>query len=56
VSKKEHEEFTVGRVNFNTIKNDGEEQLYEENNPYFEPNNAGYYRINWVNYIYDGCI
>ncbi len=40
--KKEYKEFTIIRVNLNTIKNDGEEHPYNENDLYLEPNNAGY--------------
>ncbi len=42
VFEEEYEEFTVIRVNFNIVKNDSEEYLYDENNLYFESNNVGY--------------
>ncbi len=32
-------------VNLSIIKNNNKEHLYNEDNPYFEPNNAGYYGI-----------
>ena len=38
----EYEEFTVIGVNLNTIRNDGEEYLYNEDDLYFESNNVGY--------------
>jgi hypothetical protein len=45
VPKGEYEEFIVKRVNFNTARNNGEERLYKENDPYFKPNNVGHYDI-----------
>jgi len=45
VFEREHEEFIVIRVNFNTVKKDDEEYPYEENDLYLEFNNAGYYNI-----------
>ena len=54
--EKEHKEFTVIDVNLNTAKNDDEEYLYEEDDPYFEPNNAGYHDIIQISCIYDYCI
>jgi len=44
-SEKEYEEFTVIGINFNIIKNNGEEYLYDENDFYFEFNNARYNNI-----------
>jgi len=38
----EYKEFTVIGVNFNTARNDNEEHLYDEDDFYFESNNAGY--------------
>ena len=51
--EKEYEEFTVIDINFNIIKNNDEEHLYEEDDLYFESNNVGYYNIVQINYIYD---
>ncbi len=51
--KKEYKEFIVIRVNLNIVKNDGEEYLYNEDNLYFESNNAGYNSIIQINYIYN---
>jgi hypothetical protein len=51
----EYKEFIVGGVNLNTVRNDDEERPYKEDDPYFEPNNAGYYGIVWMNYIYNYC-
>ncbi len=44
-SEEEYKEFTVIRVNFNIVKRDNEEYSYNENNFYFEFNNAGYNNI-----------
>ncbi len=43
--EKEYEEFTVIKVNFNTVKNDSEKHLYNKDDLYLEPNNAGYNNI-----------
>jgi len=40
--EKEHEEFTVIKVNFNIVKNDDEEYPYNEDDPYLKLNNTGY--------------
>ncbi len=45
VPKEKHEEFTVIRVNLNTIRRDSKEHLYNENDLYLESNNIGYYSI-----------
>ncbi len=42
LSEKEYEEFIVIRVNLNIIKEDNEEYLYNEDDPYLEPNNIRY--------------
>ncbi len=56
VFEGEYKEFTVIRVNLNIIKNDGEKHLYDKDDPYLKPNNAGYNDIIWMNYIYDYCV
>ncbi len=43
--EKEHKEFIVIKINFNTVKNNDEEYLYNEDNLYFESNNVGYNNI-----------
>ncbi len=43
--KEEYEEFTIIRVNFNIIKNNGEKYLYNKNDLYLESNNVGYNNI-----------
>ena len=43
--EREYKEFIVIRVNLNTVRNDDEEYLYNENDLYFEPNNIGYDNI-----------
>jgi len=53
--KKEYKEFIVIKVNFNIVRNNGEEHLYNKNDFYFESNNVGYNDIIWMNYIYDYC-
>ena len=45
VFERKYKKFTVIKVNFNTIKNDDEEHLYDEDNLYFELNNTGYNNI-----------
>ncbi len=45
VSEREYKEFTVIRVNFNIVKGDNEEHLYNENDFYLEFNNTGHYNI-----------
>ena len=51
--KKKHKEFTVIKVNLNTIKKDDEEHLYNKDDFYLEFNNVGHHNIIWINYIYD---
>ncbi len=51
--KREYEEFIVIRINFNTVKRDNEEYLYNEDDLYFEFNNVEYNSIIWINYIYN---
>ncbi len=43
--KGEHEEFTVIRVNLSIVRGNDEEHLYNKNDLYFEPNNAGHHNI-----------
>ncbi len=43
--KREYKEFTVIKVNLNTVRNDGEEYPYNKDNLYLKPNNAGYNNI-----------
>jgi hypothetical protein len=45
IPKREYKEFTIGGVNFSTVKNDGEERLYKEDDPYLKSNNTGYHDI-----------
>jgi len=45
VSKGEYKEFIVIGVNLNTVRNDGEEYLYDEDDLYLEFNNIGYNSI-----------
>ena len=52
-SEGEYEEFTGIKINLNTIKNDGEEHLYNEDNLYLESNNVGYNNIIQMNCIYN---
>ncbi len=40
--EREYKEFIVIGVNLNIAKNNGEEYPYDEDNFYFEFNNAGY--------------
>jgi len=43
-------------ISLNTIsttKGDGEEHPYDEDDLYFEPNNAGHHSIIWISCIYD---
>ncbi len=54
--EKKYKEFTVIGVNFNIIKNDGEEHLYDKDDLYLEFNNVGYNNIIWINCIYNYCI
>ncbi len=54
--EREYEEFTMMGINLSTTKNDSEEHLYNEDNPYFEPNNAGYHSIIQISYIYNYCV
>ncbi len=55
-SKRKYKEFTVMGVNLNIARNDGEEYLYKEDDPYLEPNNVRHYSIIWMNCIYNYCI
>ncbi len=41
----EYEEFTVIRVNLNTVRKDDKEQSYNEDNFYLEFNNVEHYNI-----------
>ncbi len=41
----EYEEFTIIKINLNTVRNNGEEYLYDENDLYFEFNNIEYNSI-----------
>ncbi len=43
--KRKYEEFTIIRVNLNTVKNNGEKHPYNENDLYLKPNNIGYNNI-----------
>jgi len=43
--EREHEEFIVIGINLSIIKENGEKHPYNEDDPYLEPNNAGYYNI-----------
>ncbi len=54
--EREHKEFIVIRVNFNIIRNNNEEYLYNEDDLYFESNNIGYNGIIQMNCIYNYCI
>ncbi len=45
ISEREYKEFIMINVNLNTMKNNGEEYPYDENNLYFESNNVGYHNI-----------
>ncbi len=42
VFEREYEEFIIIKVNFNIVKNDSEEYLYNEDDLYLESNNIGY--------------
>ncbi len=53
ISKREYKEFIIIGVNLNTIRNNGEEYLYDENDFYFEPNNIAYNNIIQMNCIYN---
>ncbi len=53
VFEGEYKEFIIIGVNFSIVRNDGEEYLYNEDNLYFKPNNAGYNGIVWMNCIYN---
>ncbi len=52
-SKRKQKEFTVIEVNLNSGRNDGEKHLYNKDDFYLEPNNAGYNNIIQINYIYN---
>ena len=43
--KRKYEEFIVIKVNFNTIKNNNKEHLYNKNDFYFEFNNVKHNNI-----------
>ncbi len=43
--KREYKEFTVIKINLNTVKKDNEEYPYNENNLYLKLNNIGYHNI-----------
>ncbi len=43
--EKEYKEFIIIEINLNIIKNDNKEHLYNENDPYLEPNNTRYNNI-----------
>ena len=53
--EREYKEFIVIKINFNIVRRDNEEYLYEEDDLYLEPNNAGYDGIIQMNCIYDCC-
>ncbi len=53
--EREYEEFIIIKVNFNIIRKDSEEYLYEENDFYLEFNNIGYNDIIQINCIYNCC-
>src|SRR6266566_6358213 len=53
ISKREYKEFIVMDINLNIARNDDEKYLYNEDNLYLEPNNAGYNNIIWMNCIYN---
>ena len=42
VPKGKHEEFTVIKVNLNTVRNNDEEHPYNKDDLYLKPNNAKY--------------
>jgi len=42
IFEKEYKEFTIIKINLNTMKKDGEEYLYNEDDLYFKFNNVGY--------------
>ncbi len=56
IFKREYEEFTVMGVNLSTAKNNDEEYLHDEDDPYLEPNNIRHYDIVQINCIYDYCV
>ncbi len=43
--KKEYKELIIIKINFNTVKKDGEEYLYNKDNLYLEFNNAEHNNI-----------
>ncbi len=43
--KREYKEFTIIKINLNTIRNNNEEYPYNEDDLYFEPNNVEYNNI-----------
>ncbi len=43
--KKEYKEFIIIRINLNTVRNNSEEYLYNEDDLYLESNNIGYNSI-----------
>ena len=52
-SAGEYKEFIVMDINLSTIRNDGEEHPYKEDDLYLELNNVGYYSIIQINCIYN---
>ena len=53
IFKKEYKEFTIIKVNFNTIRNNNEEYQYNKDDFYLEFNNTGYNNIIQINCIYN---
>ncbi len=51
--KEEYKEFIIIRINFNIVKNNNEEYLYNKDNLYFKFNNVRYNDIIQMNYIYN---
>ncbi len=43
--KEKYKEFIIIKINFNIVKNDNEEYLYDEDDLYFKFNNIGYNNI-----------
>ena len=52
-SKGKYKEFTVIKINLNTVRNDGEEYPYNEDDLYLKPNNVEHDDIIQMNYIYN---
>ncbi len=53
--KKKYKEFIIMDINLNITRNDNEEHLYKEDDPYLELNNVEYHNIIQMNYIYNYC-